>query len=244
MWGKGEERSPGNGVCVAVDTVSVRPAVAVRPEHVEAADRLLLLRSHSAGHCEAAGGREPFQPQWGECEASWPLRCGKEIQDYLAGSSRCLLNGRSSGTGLRRGMGSGGTVLGLVATSSTIMMCRWFEIPPWVGFQVKHNRAPRWVRVPRRWVGYLVKRTVRFGGLGKPAGAKELNTPMPQRCPSRLTFGRARLNPSGQSILGGRSESNARSYAPGPESRDGTLQVSRAGNAGKSLTTQSSIRPG
>ena len=67
---------------------------------------------------------------------------------------------------------------------------------------------------------------------------------MPQRCPSRTAIGRARLNPSGQSILGGRSESNARSYAPGPESRDGTLQVSRAGNAGKSLTTQSSIRPG
>ena len=224
MWGKGEERSPGNGVCVAVETVSVRPAVAVRPERVDAADRLLLLRSHSAGHCEAAGGREPFQPQWEECEASWPLRCGKGVRGYLAGSSRYLLNRRFFGLGLRRGMGSGGTVLGLVATSSTIMMCRWFEIPPWVGFQVK--------------------RTVRFDGLGQPAGAKELNTPMPQQYPLQTPIGRARLNPSGQSILGGRSESKARSYAPGPESRDGTLQVSRAGNAGKSLTTQSSIRPG
>ena len=93
-------------------------------------------------------------------------------------------------------------------------------------------------------MGYLVKRTVRFVGLGQPAGARELNTPMPQQYPSQTPIGRARLNPSGQSILGGRSESNARSYAPGPESRDGTLQVSRAGNAGKSLTTQSSIRPG
>ena len=66
---------------------------------------------------------------------------------------------------------------------------------------------------------------------------------MPQQYPSQTPIGRARLNPSGQSILGGRSESRARSYAPGPESRDGTHQVSRAGNAGKSLITQSSIRP-
>ena len=88
-------------------TVSVRSGVAVRPEHVEAADRLLLLRSHSAGHCEAAGGREPFQAQGEECEASWPLRCGKGVQGYLAGSSRYLLNRGSAGTGLRRGMGSG-----------------------------------------------------------------------------------------------------------------------------------------
>ena len=43
--------------------------------------------------------------------------------------------------------------------------------------------------------------------------------------------------------MGGRSESYARSYAPDPGSRDGTLQVSRAGNAGKSLTTPISIRP-
>ena len=56
-------------------------------------------------------------------------------------------------------------------------------------------------------------------------------------------LGRAELNPSGQSNAGGCSESSARSYAAGPGSRDGTLQVSGAGNAGKSLTTQSSIRP-
>ena len=43
--------------------------------------------------------------------------------------------------------------------------------------------------------------------------------------------------------MGGRSESYALSYASGPGSRDETLQVSRAGNAGKSLTTQISIRP-
>ena len=100
-------------------------------------------------HVEAAGGREPFQPQWGECEAIRPLRCGKEVEGYLAGSSRCLLNRGSAGTGLRCGLGSGDAVLGLVATSSTIMMCRWFEIPPLVGFQVKRS-APRWVGMPRR----------------------------------------------------------------------------------------------
>ena len=141
-------------------------------------------------------------------------------------------------------MGSWGTVLGLVATSSTIMICRWFEISPWVEFPVKRHHTLRWFGDAAPWVGFLVKRTVRFDGLGQPAGAKELNTPMPQRHPLQTPIGRARLNPSGQSILGGRSESRARSYAPGPESRDGTLQVSRAGNAGKSLTTQSSIRPG
>ena len=107
-----------------------------------------------------------------------------------------------------------------------------------------HLRASvRGVRVPRLGLGYLVKRTVRFVGLGLPAGARELNTPMPQQYPSQTPIGRARLNPFGKSNAGGRSESRARSYAANPGSRDGTLQVSRAGNAGKSLTTPSSIRP-
>ena len=36
----------------------------------------------------------------------------------------------------------------------------------------------------------------------------------------------SRLDPFGQSGMGGRSESGARSYAANPESRDGTLQLS------------------
>ena len=52
--------------------------------------------------------------------------------------------------------------------------------------------------------------------------------PSHQQCPSRTPIG----------------GSKAQSYAASPGSKDGTLQVSRAGNAGKSLTTQSSIRPG
>ena len=65
--------------------------------------------------------------------------------------------------------------------------------------------------------------------------------PAPGKCTSHLGFGLGSTL-GGQSNMGGHSESYARSYASDPESRDGTLQVSRAGNAGKSLTTPISIR--
>ena len=68
-------------------------------------------------------------------------------------------------------------------------------------------------------------------------------TPAPQQFPRGRPFEELGSTLGGQSIMGGRSESYARSYASGPGSRDGTLQVSRAGNAGKSLTTPISIQP-
>ena len=76
-----------------------------------------FVEQQRRSHVEAAGEREPFQPQWGERAAIWPLRCGKGVQGCLAGSSRCLLSRGSAGTGLRCGMGSRNAVLGLVATS-------------------------------------------------------------------------------------------------------------------------------
>ena len=53
--GNGEERSPASGYVVShrtngdcAATMSVRPGVAVRPEHVKFADRLLVVGSYAA----------------------------------------------------------------------------------------------------------------------------------------------------------------------------------------------------
>ena len=74
-------------------------------------------------------------------------------------------------------------------------------------------------------LGYLVKRTVRLGYV-------------PRRRPSGEQ-GSILLSQSG---MGDRSESRARSYAVNPGSRRRDPPVFSAGNPGKSLNTQSSIR--
>ena len=169
--------------------------------------------------------------------------------------------------GETEGIGSWETVRGLAATSLVLVLGVGV---PRLGWDTGRSRSftpptrpmgrdsgmPFLVRLPppgispwavgswfRRWSGNRVKRTLHFQGLGYPAGATAATAPVHQRCPSGATVRGARLDSRRRSVAGGRSESYARSYASGPGSRDGTLQVSRAGNAEKSQTTPFSIRP-
>ena len=149
---------------------------------------------------------------------------------------------------VRLGMGFRDAVVNPVATSLQTMMRLGIEVPPWVGrpgrrcYSVCHLLdSVRWAGIPP-WVAG-VKRTVHFAELGLPALGETFNHAGPQLFPRGQPFEELGSTLGGQSNMGGHSESYARSYASDPESRDGTLQVSRAGNAGKSLTTPISIQP-
>ena len=136
-------------------------------------------------------------------------------------SNRSIEEGERVNRSAAEGKGSPGCRPG--SGAHLLISVRGSGIPPRVGKPGEAHPAPHGVGV----TGWCEA--------GKPADATAMSP--------GDAIGRAGLNPSGRSNAGGCSESSARSYAAGPRSGDGTLQVSRAGNAGKSLTTQISIRP-
>ena len=111
--------------------------------------------------------------------------------------------------------------------------CRVLRLPPheFQGCAVgKWSRASGWVPVERPRVPLECGAVPRVGyqlGQGR----------VQRRCLRIVPCGRSSGERSSihqsRSGVGGRQESKARSCATGPGSRDGTLQVSRAGNAGK-----------
>ena len=97
--GKGEERSPVNGVCVEVETVSVRSDPAGRPEHVEAAVPLPMFSSYAA------------------VVLKQPERCLRSNRSVKKLRSVSAAPPESEGVG-----GSGNAVLFLAATSSNLFL--------------------------------------------------------------------------------------------------------------------------
>ena len=154
------------------------------------------------------------------------------------------------GFGVCRGMGFRDAVVNPVATSLQTRMGLGVGVPPW---NVIPGRRccpvatslmfSPWVRGSAVGLVFRVKRTVHFAELGLPASGETFNHAGPSAIPSWATVRGARLY-SRQPVQHGRTFGELCSIlSSGPGSREGTLQVSRAGNAGKSLTTPISIRP-
>ena len=96
-------------------------------------------------------------------------------------------------------------------------------------FRLQPPGISPWGRVSTPWVSVPgeAQRALQRGkgSTGWCDGLKQTNASATSLADA---FGRAALNPSGESNAGGCSESGARSYAAGPGSRNGTLQFSRA----------------
>ena len=143
-------------------------------------------------------------------------------------------------------------------------MPSWVWSPLLSGCHLRRQRcAAPWGRDSVPWVGCLAKRTVRLGGLGYRAVGWVLGeahrapqvgwgnrlvrsgqtcrrlSDVPRGSPWGEQGSILRVNPTWADVR----RATLDPMRPVPSPGTGTLQVSRAGNAGKSLTTPFSIRP-
>ena len=253
MRGNQEERSPVNGVCAGTGTISVRSVAAGRPERAESAVPLPWFSSYAAVVLKRpvryprsnriVGMTKQVSRSAGDAEG---VRDAGETVLGLADTS-CQWDCR--GFGVRRGMGFRDAVVTPVATSLQTRMGLGVGVPPWKGIPGRRCcpvatslMFSPWVRGYAVGLVFRVKRTCTSMSWVYLLRERRSITPAHQQFPRGRPFEELGSTLCGQSNMGGRSESYARSYASDPGSRDGTLQVSRAGNAGKSLTTPISIR--
>ncbi len=206
MRGTQEERSPLNGACAGIGTLSVRSVAAGGPERVESAVPLpLLLSSYAAAVLRrpvryprpnrVVGMTKQVNRFAGDAEG---VRDAGETVLSLADTS-CQWDCR--GFGVCRGKGFQVAVGNPVATSLQKMMGLGVGVPPWKGipgrrcYSVCHLLVSvLWVGVPRLGLGGGVKRTVHFRVLGVPASGETFNHAGPSATPSLATVRGARLN--------------------------------------------------